>query len=355
MNKIRKKSFTDIFVVTFFSYIVFDILALTTHNNDWDVFLHRYETGYASTDYLFDTMNIFFNECKIDFKTFFRICQFITYFLHFYTFYRFCNDKFILFTLLLLTLIAPHINILMQYYLGFSVLLLSGVAYVNNHTRISIALIVISIGIHTGLLIFMPMFYIFHQMRKRGVASYKMLRRLLLFSLVLFVSYNFLFFVAERLGLGVFVYYKDWAKSSISAAIFMGLIYYPWFIYSLYIHDKNEKKMGRYFWKSDKLYTLLLAFNYLPFLFLFLSNVMIIQFRVLEPLLILSFMFIIYSKKYYNLGKSSILPIFSLIISGVLLKYFFLGYIKGGISEWVEHYTEIVVFNYDSIILNLFR
>lgn len=355
MNTIGKKSFTEIFLVIFFSYIVFDILALTTHNNDWDVFLHRYETGYASTDYLFDTMNIFFNKCKIEFMTFFRICQFVTYYLIFYTFYRFCNDKFILFTLLLLTLIAPHINILMQYYLGFSVLLLSSVAYVNNNTRTSIALIIISIGIHTGLLIFMPMFYILYKMRKRIVTSNKMLGRLLLFSLIFFISFNFLFFVAERLGLGVFVYYKDWEKSSISAAIFMGLIYYPWFIYSLYIHYKNEKKIGKGFWKSDKVYKLLLASNYLPFLYLFLSNVMIIQFRVLEPLLILAFMFIIYSKKYYKLGKSTVLSLCSLMISGVLLKYFFLGYIKGGISEWVEHYTEIVVFNYDSIILNLFR
>ena len=355
MNTIRKKSFTGIFVVVFFSYIVFDILALTSHNNDWDVFLHRYETEYVSTDYLFDAINVFFHKYKIEFETFFRICQFVTYYLIFYTFYRFCNEKFILFTLLLLTLIAPHINILMQYYLGFSVLLLSGVAYINNMTRTSIALLVSSIGIHTGLLIFMPMFYILYQMRKRVITSNKLLGHLLLFSLIFFISFNFLFFVAERLGLGVFVYYKDWEKSSIIAAIFMGLIYYPWFIYSLYIHYKNEKKMGKCFWKCDKAYRLLLASNYLPFLFIFLSNFMIIQFRVLEPLLILSFIFIIYSKKYYNLGKSTVLSLCSLIIFGGLLKYFFLGYIKGGISEWVEHYTEIVVFNYDSIILNLFR
>lgn len=344
----------------FCAWVLYDILALSTYNSDWEVFKGRYESGYQDSDLFFNFLCQFFNGLGVKYENFYKGCQLTTYLavLYFYNF--FCKKGHLYLLIVLLLLIAPHLAILMQYYLAIAFLLVAVINYMKGRKRLFILFTILSVSTHTALILFSPFVLLWWYFEKSSIQAKinigRWVKKLLTISFVCAVFLMSILSILSRVGIHVFEYNMNDDRASLGATLFYLIIYFSWFC-SIYItHYKICKKGKGIEVVGDKRYCLLLCLNLFPIVYIFVSNLMILQFRCFEPLLICSITYLIYASTYLKRKKLIYVYTLGLILCTAVMKYYLLArYTGGGAGIWVENYTEILVFNEKSFLLSLFR
>lgn len=346
MNKGKAVAYFMAFVIFF---ILYDILALSTYNNDWDAYEQMYLGVFDSSDFFFQYLISFANNIGLTYSQFYTVVQLFIYICCILFYLKFVKRGMILLLGVLLIVASPNLPILIRYYLAFSIFLLSNITRINGNKTLTCFLLLIAFFTHSAILICFPLFFgVWYLEKKRQERIYcKLLALALLIGVIKFFIFDFL----TSVGLNVFSSYTD-DVASVSSTIFMDCLYFSWFCSCYYIHSKVKKTCS--LWYQDKQYMFLYSSVLYPILFVFISNIMIVQFRLYEPFVIISLVYMLYAKnKYLNQNIKVIGLIVCLLFLSFFMKYILLGLMTGGISEWFVHYSEIILSNDRSIILKL--
>lgn len=330
-------------------FVMYDVLALSTYNNDWDGYERMYLGTFESRDFFFQLLIGYANKINLSYSQFYTLIQtFIYTVCVFYTF-KFIRNGALLLLGVLLIVLSPNLPILIRYYLAFSIFLLSNITYIRGLKITTAVLLLLSFFTHSAIIICFPVYGLFWYLRLKKTE--KLYKKLFFLSIVIGVAKIFIFAFFVHIGLNVFSSYTN-DIASILSTIFMDCIYFSWFCASYIIHSKVAIRCSTY--KQDKQYVFLYSSVLYPILFILISNIMIIQIRLYEPFVLLALIYMLYARsKYLDRSTWVISIIVCILFFTFIMKYILLGVLTGGISEWFVHYNEILLSNERSILLKL--
>lgn len=345
------------------AFLYVNIVVLATYNNDWEGYELQYNTLDNFTDLGWSWVMVFAQGFGLTYVQFYMIVQALIGFCFLYTVKYFYGRDYTLVMLFVLFFLMPNSSILIRNYFAFAFFLLSLISYCKSKKSIAIFWGVISLTIHLGIIMIFPIFFF-----KRLVLKYQsdisiLIRKCLLFTVVLYLMQTLLFSILGSVGLGVFVTYQS-EVSSIQSAAFMLLLYFVVFLYAIQL-SKWMLKVNEHLSTKN---LMLISANLYTLVFIGLSRIQILYFRLYEPLMLLSFISILtFQYKYYRVynkqnkqvvekdaflsrfAKSS--TIFIMIVFMVLHKYYILGLFTGS-SEWLRYYRDIILSNEHSILFS---
>lgn len=342
-----------------FLYVNFVVLA--TYNNDWDGYESDYNTFRELSDIGWNTAVAISRNIGLSYVQYYMIVQSFIGLCFLYAVYYFYGKEYTLVIVFILLFLMPNSSILIRNYFAFSVFLLSLIAYCKSNRIVAAVLGAVSFTIHSGIIMLFPLFFF-----KRIVAKYeqrlpKLIRYCLIISVALLLLQTLLFSILESVGLSLFSVYKD-DISTIQSAAFMLLLYFGVFTYAIVL----SRWILRMYNNLNKKYLIMTSASMYSLLFIGLSRIQIIYFRLYEPLLLISFISIL--EFQYNCYRSSRLPkvnsfpfnfinnitLILIVVFMAFHKYYLLGLFTGG-SEWLSHYTDIILSNEHNILFYTFK
>lgn len=348
VKRFRFRTWISLFACFF---VLFDLLSLSECNNDWQGYEDAYNQVYeAEGDIGYYGLNAICFNLGINYGDFYTFFQALTDLLLLIGFARLSDKGWHILLPMLLLMISPNLPILIRYYFAFALLLNALPFYIKkNYVKFGI-LCLVSFSFHSGLVLFIPVFLLYRIKKTNTEQQY--ISKLLKYSLFVAIGKESVLAFLKLVGLNVFGLYADQGAQWMSS-IYFDVMYFMWFCYCYYVHCKVVSHSPKVL-KNDKTYSSLYYFIHYPLLFLFVSDIQIVGIRIFEPILIICVAYLFYSAKYITNRKLHLTAMcFLLLLLSSLMKYYFLGLITG-MSQWTIYYTEILISNTRSLLLNMF-
>lgn len=350
------KSKKGILFAIFSFLLLFDLVALSEFNNDWQGYQNIYDGVVTEVDgdiFFYFLMQIF-NAQGYDYIFFNTILVTVIVALIVLFFYLHAGKNYVLFISFVLTLLVPNCPILLRFYLSFSLFLIAFHFYIKRRFFLQCLCIIPALLIHSGIVIFLPIFFIDYFFsgfieRKQAVLP----KYLFIIALCLLTIKSSIFNLLGSIGLNVFVAYLNEA-TGLFTTIYFDSITLVWFVFAYYLHKKVTVAVPNIIERDEEYRFFLICIIYV-FFFLGFTDTMILVIRLYEPLSLIALIFILNVQKYipsYNHKISQILQI--LLFYSIFAKFFLPSLLTGKESEWLIHYIEILKNNPRSIILSPF-
>lgn len=333
------------FCSLFLSFIVYIIvIGFVTYNNDWNTYEFRYNNVTDTHDVLYNFLFYNFKKLNFLYKDFYLFNQVlnIVLLLLFIRNSKNANNS-LLVILVVLVMLGSTASILLRFFTCY-LFFINAVYYYNikNRRFIAIILFVLSFTAHFGSAIMIIMFLLSRYINMK----YLNLKYILFIGFIIALLKNIIFEILTTFS-NSFIFYTESDSSSIEGGILVALPSIIWFLLILFIAKMLEKKTI-----IDELYLFLYYFSILPFFLLITSfKEQIILLRYIEPFIIFWVSYIVYSLRFFKIRQRIHLIIFVIIITFISLyiKYY-LPFEILGISEWYQHYNELL----ESNRLNIF-
>lgn len=323
-------------------FILFIILGKATFNNDWIAYKELFEGIKPTYDLIYSTLFKIFRLNGFEFKDFYFFNQIIIFLSLLYFISKFRSESSLLICLSFLIAAGPNVSILLRYITAFIFFILSTYElYVHNNKRRALILFLISCLTHYSMICMIIFFPFYKLLSTKNVSKILIISSLLLFSLQ-----NIVYSLMLYSGIGSFeIYIKD-SKSSLAGGLLASISYFPWF-FIIFLRHKQLLKSSNTIILNDNNYLFLYRLSIFPVIFILPAlQMQIISYRFIEPFIFVWATYLCYSmnfsSQYVKLKFTMIL--IALIMLTAFLKYI-LPFLVLGYSEWIIHYTQILLSN----------
>jgi len=322
--------------------VYFLVIGLATYNNDWQGYVLKFEDTIPTAELFYKYLFKVFRNRGYSFEQFYRFNQLLNALLLVLFIRKFKVNSVLITVALVLILIGPTASILLRFYTSF-LFFINGVSFYYSSRKkiLGIIFILLSLISHYSSIIFL-IFFLIHKYK----LFQKSIFHVFLISILILLSKSLIFAVLSSSGYGSFTSYIIGPTSTFLGGLLAILPTVPWIFIVLRTHLIIKRKDIT----LDNNYVLLYGLSLLPVIFIFLAmSIQIVIYRFIEPSIIIFVVFLCYTQKYLNNKKNFYFKIYFSALFTMYSKYYLPLHISG-ISEWMNHYSEIL----ESNILQIF-
>ena len=292
----KKFLFTKILSVLLGGFIFYLLLYNVTYNSDWDMYEAIFEGHIQSNDFLFNYISQSFYNRGYEYSSVYKLHILLMgfAFIYFSSKFSYSNICVIICTYLLLQLVPLSNQI--RYYVAFSFFLIAIYNLIISKNKSFFTIFaILSLISHFAILLMFPFVYLFYNTK-----SNKYIRNILFYSLILSISFYFIFSIGALISFHFGSYFGSDLLSSFSGGILNNFIWLFWFLL-IYKINKRLIRINLDIIESDIKYQFLYKLSLYSVIFFPISIFLqIIAHRYIAASLIVWIIYIFYSLNYIH-------------------------------------------------------